>query len=148
MQIRELLYEDLEEASLLLWKSFYEAEKKSCSMAGMELFRDLTSPVSLSMNTYDGKNVLYGAFVQKELVAVGLIREKKKIVMLYVHPDSWRQGYGAHLLEFMERACDSDEIVLNASDFAVPFYEKRGYVKIAPRRNENELYVTPMKKNK
>ena len=148
MQIRELLYEELEEASLLLWKSFYEAEKKSCSMAGMELFRDLTSPVSLSMNTCDGKNVLYGVFEKKTMVAVGLLQEKRKIVMLYVHPDSWRQGYGSHLLEFMECACDSDEIVLNASDFAVDFYEKHGYEKTAPRKNENELYVTPMKKKK
>ncbi len=148
MEIRELLYEELGEASKVLWKSFYEAEKKNCSMSGMELFRDLTSPVSLAMNTCDGKNVLYGLFLQKELIAVGLLREKKKILMLYVHPSGWHQGYGTRLLAFMEQNCDTNAIELNASDFAVPFYEKKGYVKIAPRRNEDELYVTPMKKNK
>ena len=49
MEIRELGYDDLEEASEVLWKSFYEAEKKNTSMEGMELFRDLVSPVSLSV---------------------------------------------------------------------------------------------------
>lgn len=145
--IRKLKYEDFEKASEILWKSFYEAEKHNTSMDGMEYFRDLTTPVSLSMNTFDDSIVLYGAF-SPELCAVGAIKESRHILMLYVHPSREKEGIGSELLTYMEIECDADEITLNASDYAIDFYSKRGYEVIGLRRVENGLISTPMlKKN-
>ncbi len=148
MEIRELRQEDLEEASYVLWKSFYEAEKTNTSMQGMEFFRDLTSPVSLSMNSYDGSIVLYGGFSSEKLEVVGAVKEKRIILMLYVRPESWRRGYGKRMLEFLENKCISYDVYLNASDCAVEFYKKCGYRVIAPRKVEHELIFTPMQKEK
>ncbi len=148
MKIRKLCYDDLKEASDVLWKSFYEAEKHNSSMAGMERFRDLTSPISLSMNTYDGKIVLYGGFHQGKMVVVGALKEENCILMLYVLPAYWRRGFGNAMLLFLEKESASDTIKLNASDFAVPFYRNRGYHIIQARREENDLIFTPMEKIK
>ena len=148
MEIRELCYEDLEMASLVLWKSFYAAEKNNHSMAGMEKFRDLTSAVSLSINTFDGKTLLYGLFSNEKLCAVGALREKKHIVMLYVHPEEQKKGYGVKLLSYMEAVCQGERITLNSSDVAVEFYKKMGYEVSSPRRVEEEMIFTPMIKKR
>lgn len=148
MEIRELCYDDLQEASKVLWKSFYEAEKRNTSMSGMERFRDLVAPVSLSMNTFDGKIVLYGGFSEGKMIVVGALKEKKSILMLYVLPEYWHQGIGGKMLAFLEDNCTSGEIELNASDCAVEFYLRQGYHIIQPRREENDLIFTTMKKNK
>lgn len=145
--IREICYEELKTASEILWKSFYEAEKNNHSIEGMELFRDLTDPVSLSINTYDGKVVLYGYFEKGSLLAVGALKEKKHILMLYVSPAEQKKGIGVKLLEYMEKKCEGDHITLNASDVAVSFYQKYGYRTVGERRITDGLIGTPMQKD-
>jgi len=71
MEIRELNQEEYTAASELLWKSFYWSEKDNVSLAGMEKFRDLTSPVSLSVNAFYESWIFCGCFEERELVAVG-----------------------------------------------------------------------------
>ncbi len=148
MRIREISYEELEEASALLWKSFYQAEKKNHSMAGMEKFRDLTSAVSLSINTFDGSVLLYGLFSDGEMCAVGALRDKKHVLLLYVHPQKQKMGYGKKLLRYMEALCKGDRITLNSSDSAVSFYERMGYRVTSSRKVEKEMIFTPMMKER
>ncbi len=146
MEIRELVYEDLEEASLLIWASFYQAEKNHTSMAGMELFRDLTTPVSLSINTYQEDVILLGAFQNETLLGVGAVKDKSRILLLYVHPAHQKKGVGGSLLSHMENLCKEGNIELNASGFALSFYSKRGYVPLGPEREEKGIVFTPMRK--
>ncbi len=144
--IREIEYEELKAASDILWKSFYHAEKNNHAMAGLERFRDLTDPVSLSINTFDGKIVLYGYFEDKELIAVGALKEKRHILMLYVLPDSQKRGIGKEMLAFMEGKCETGRITLNSSDSAISFYRHSGFI-VCGERNETEgLISTPMEK--
>ena len=148
MEIRELEYEDLEEASKVLWKSFYEAEKHNFSLRGMEKVRDATSPVSLSMSTVDGMIALYGAFENGALCGVGALRRGNHVLLLYVRPDHWRRGFGSALLRHMEELCAPGRITVNSSDPAVPFYEAHGYAVTGPRRVEDDYIFTPMEKYK
>ena len=144
--IREICYEELKAASDVLWKSFYEAEKNNHSLEGMELFRDLTDPVSLSINTFDGSIALYGYFEEEKLLAVAALKQKKHVLMLYVLPSEQKKGIGKKLLEYMEKQCKSERITLNASDVAVSFYQKYGYRITGERKIENGLIGTPMEK--
>lgn len=145
--IREIEYEELKAASEILWKSFYHAEKNNHSMEGMERFRDLTDPVSLSMNTFDGNIVLYGYFENDLLLAVGALKEKKHVLMLYVLPEHQNRGIGKRLLQFMESECFETCISLNASDCAISFYEHNGYQVCGRRSIDEGLISTPMKKS-
>jgi len=147
VKIRMLAYEDFSEASNVLWKSFYFAEKNNHSMNGMELFRDLISPVSLSIHTLDGSVVLYGAFDSEKLVAVGALKNKSHILMLYVLPNYQKKGIGDRLLRELEKKCTVNKVTLNSSDFAISFYQKRGYRVCGPRKVERDLISTPMEKN-
>ena len=78
--IRELTFEDYDFASRLLWKSFYFAEKNVASVEGMELFRDATQPVSLSMSAFEGGTRYFGSFLNNELVGVGALKGKGHIL--------------------------------------------------------------------
>ena len=145
--IRKLEYEDFDKASDVLWRSFYDAEKHNTSMEGMELFRDLTAPVSLSINTFDGTTELYGVF-SPDLCAVGAVKDQKQILLLYVHPERKNEGIGSRLLSHLECVCEGEIVHLNASDYALQFYKKRGYEVVGGRREESGLIFTPMEKKK
>jgi putative acetyltransferase len=59
-----------------------------------------------------------------------------KIDMLYVHPAAVGQGAGAMLIDALERlaaARGTEKLIVDASDTARGFFEKRGY--IAQQRN-------------
>lgn len=146
--IRKLGFHDYSTASDVLWKSFYHAEKDIHSLKGLETFRDLTTPVSLSISEFEGVNEFYGYFLEEKLVAVGAVKEKKHILMLYVLPEFQGRGIGIQLLSFLENICLGTVITLLSSDGALEFYKRNGYVETGSRQIKDELIGTPMKKVK
>jgi len=69
-------------------------------------------------------------------VGFASLEGKDKIDMLYVHPAATGQGVGAMLVDALEKLASSrgeTKIVVDASDSARGFFEKRGYV--AQQRN-------------
>jgi putative acetyltransferase len=59
-----------------------------------------------------------------------------KIDMLYVHPAAMRQGIAAMLIDALEKLAGgrgAEKLIVDASDTARGFFEKRGY--IAQQRN-------------
>ncbi|MGC2712623.1 MAG: GNAT family N-acetyltransferase [Pseudolabrys sp.] len=69
-------------------------------------------------------------------VGFASLEGKDRIDMLYVHPAATGQGVGAMLVDALEKLASSRgevKIVVDASDSARGFFEKRGYV--AQQRN-------------
>jgi putative acetyltransferase len=69
-------------------------------------------------------------------VGFASLEGKDKIDMLYVHPATTGEGVGAMLVDALERLAGSRgvaKLVVDASDSARGFFEKRGYV--AQQRN-------------
>jgi putative acetyltransferase len=69
-------------------------------------------------------------------VGFASLQGKDKIDMLYVHPAATGQGVGAMLVDALEKlagARGATRLVVDASDSARGFFEKRGYV--AQQRN-------------
>ncbi len=166
IHIRELEYEEYNEASRLMWLTYYRFESKGKTMEQIEAFRDSIESVSLSMNSYDGRMMLLGAFDENgKLVGVGgiklktyedeekdFVNEKDHITLLFTDGEYHRCGIGSSLLSKMislalsradlrkEEPC----ITVNSSDFAVSFYEKNGFVKTSERKCDRESVYTPM----
>jgi len=64
-------------------------------------------------------------------VGFAALEGKDKIGMLYVHPAAAKQGVGAMLVDALEKLAGSRgaaKLVVDASDSARGFFEKRGYV--------------------
>ena len=116
-------------------------------MEGMELFRDLTSPVSLAMHCFSEGLQLYGLFSpQEELLAVGGVKLPDRILMLYVRFDQKKKGLGSKLLSYLESLCQGERILLNSSDEAVSFYLKHSYHVASSRTVDKGISFTPMEK--
>lgn len=144
MTFRALRDDELELASKLMWKSFYQAEKNHTSMAGMERFRDLTDPICLAMNTFSGEICLFGAFSEEKALAVGAVKFPGHILLLYVNPEEQGRGIGEKFLGYLEGQCTAKSISVNSSETAVPFYEKNGYTVIGPVCEEEGMITRPM----
>jgi putative acetyltransferase len=66
-----------------------------------------------------------------EYLGFGSLKDNKVIDMLYVHPDYAGEGVGTALADALEKialARGAEAITVDASDTAVPFFERRGYI--------------------
>ena len=144
LQILEIRDEELPKASELLWKSFYFSERKNTSVEGMELFRDLTDPISLAMNRVDGSLRLFGAWKKEVLVGIFAWKIPSHLLLLYVHPEYKHQGIGREMLNFVLQNIKGNCITVNSSDEAVSFYQKFGFETYGPRTEEKGMIYTPM----
>ncbi len=76
------------------------------------------------------------ATLQGSPVGFASLEGKDKIDMLYVHPAAAGQGVGAMLIDALEKLAGSrgaPKLIVDASDSARGFFEKRGY--LAQQRN-------------
>lgn len=130
--IEELTADDYDEDQRLAWAS---------TAADAEAFRDrLAGMVTLVVQ------------VEGEYAGFAALKDNKALEMLYVHPYHAGQGVGTALLDAIERIArgrGAAEIVVEASDTAVPFFETRGYEgtqrNMVPR-DDQWLTNTTMKK--
>jgi putative acetyltransferase len=83
-----------------------------------------------------GSQLTLVATLEGSAVGFASLASGDKIDMLYVHPAAVGQGVGAMLIDALEKLAGSRgaaKLVVDASDTARGFFEKRGY--IAQQRN-------------
>jgi putative acetyltransferase len=109
--IEDLTTDDYTEAQQEAWASVADDEKEF----GKKLAGELTLVATLA-----GSPVGFASLAGKD-----------KIDMLYVHPAAAGQGVAAMLIDALEKLAGSRgaaKLVVDASDSARGFFEKRGYV--------------------
>ena len=114
--IEELTAEDYSEAQQQAWASAADDEEQF----GKRLAGELTLIATL----------------QNSPVGFAALKGADHIDMLYVHPSVVGQGVGSMLCEALEKLAGgrgAKSLTVNASDNALEFYSKRGYV--ATQRN-------------
>lgn len=137
--------EDFEEASRMIFRTFYKYIMPTYTTEGIEFFRDTTSPLSFKMNTYDGSVTLYGAFDKETMVGVLGKRGTNHICLFFVNCDYMGKGIGKKLFGyFLDTTDKALPVTVNASDYGIPIYEKLGFVKTDERKSENGTVYTPM----
>ena len=146
LKIRKLEECDFEEASRMIFHTFYKYILPTYTIEGIEFFRDTTSPISFKMNTFDGSVTLYGAFLEDTLVGVIGKRGTNHICLFFTHKDYMGKGVGKKLFNyFLTTTKNEFPVTVNASDFGIPIYKKLGFVKTGERKEENGTVFTPMK---
>ncbi|HRN84844.1 MAG TPA: GNAT family N-acetyltransferase [Hyphomicrobium sp.] len=108
--IEELTADDYDEDQRLAWIS---------AAADAEAFAERLAGMVTLVIQIDGE---YAGFAS--------LKDNKTLEMLYVHPYHAGQGVGTTLVDALERIAagrGANEITVEASDTAVPFFEARGY---------------------
>ena len=141
IKIRQLLNNEKDKAVLFAEKVYIECKDESYSEQGIETF----------CNFVDNKEItksfkFYGAFednVLKGLIATD--RRKRHINLFFVDKISQGKGIGKKLMSVIMKDNENSYITVNSSRYAVPIYEKIGFIKTGEEKEQDGLKFTPMK---
>jgi len=141
IEIRQLLNKEKDEALLFAKKVYVESKDESYSEKGIETF----------CNFIDNKEItksfkIYGAFEDNILKGViATDRRKRHINLFFVDKFSQAKGIGKKLMSVIIDDNENSFITVNSSRYAVPIYEKIGFVKTEEEKEQDGLKFTPMK---
>lgn len=142
--IKTLGIERMPEASKLIWKSFYQAEKNNFSPDGIESFRNMTEAPVLQLEILTGKTAFYGSVEKDGLLGVIALREDH-VVLLFVRTDVQKRGIGSALLRFAAGKCKGEYFTVNSAPSALGFYEKIGFTPVGACSCVDGIISTPMR---
>lgn len=146
VEIRVLGDNDFEDASRMIFHTFYKYIMPTYTVEGIEFFRDTTSAMSFKMNTFDGSVTLYGAFDGDVLCGVLGCRGTNHICLFFTHKDYMGKGIGKKLFaHFKERTDPLQPVTVNASDYGIPIYERLGFEVVGDRYEDHGTVHTPMR---
>lgn len=141
IEIKQLVNKGKDEALLFAKRVYIECKDESYSEQGIETF----------CNFVDNKEItksfkVYGAFEDNVLKGViATDKRKRHINLFFVDKDSQGKGIGKELMSIVVNGNKNSYITVNSSRYAVPIYEKLGFVKMEEEKEQDGLKFTPMK---
>lgn len=141
IEIKQLLNNEKDEALLFTKRVYIECKDESYSEQGIETF----------CNFVDNKEItksfkVYGAFEDNVLKGViATDKRKRHINLFFVDKSSQAKGIGKKLMAIGIENNENSFITVNSSRYAVPIYEKLGFVKMEEEKEQDGLKFTPMK---
>lgn len=141
IEIKQLLNNEKDEALLFTKRVYIECKDESYSEQGIETF----------CNFVDNKEItkpfkVYGAFEDNALKGViATDKRKRHINLFFVDKSSQAKGIGKKLMAIVIENNENSFITVNSSRYAVPIYEKLGFVKMEEEKEQDGLKFTPMK---
>lgn len=82
--------------------------------------------------------------VNHQVVAYMAIQNKTHVFHLFVAQDYQRQGLATQLWNYVKAYCRSDTYSVTSSDYAVPLYEKLGFIKTSLSGYREGVPIQPM----
>ena len=141
IEIRQLLNNKKDEALLFAKKVYIESKDESYSEQGIETFCNFVNNKEITKSFK-----VYGAF--EDNVLKGLIAtdsQKRHICLFFVDKVSQGKGIGKELMRVVVNNNENSYITVNSSRYAVPIYEKLGFIKMEEEKERDGLKFTPMK---
>ena len=141
IEIRQLLNNKKDEALLFAKKVYIECKDESYSEQGIETFCNFVNNKEITKSFK-----VYGAF--EDNVLKGIIAtdsQKRHICLFFVDKVSQGKGIGKKLMRVVVNNNENSYITVNSSRYAVPIYEKVGFVKMEDEKVQDGLKFTPMK---
>ena len=141
IEIRQLLNNKKDEALLFAKKVYIECKDESYSEQGIETFYNFINNKEITKSFK-----VYGAF--EDNVLKGIIAtdsQKRHISLFFVDKSSQGKGIGKELINIVVNNNENSYITVNSSRYAVPIYEKLGFIKMEEEKERDGLKFTPMK---
>ena len=141
IEIKQLLNNEKDEALLFAKKVYIESKDESYSEQGIETFCNFVNNKKITKSFK-----VYGAFednVLKGIIATD--RRKRHISLFFVDKVSQGKGIGKKLMSTVIDDNENSFITVNSSRYAIPIYEKIGFIKTEEEKEQDGLKFTPMK---
>ena len=141
IEVKQLLNNEKDEALLFAKKVYIECKDESYSEQGIETFCKFINNKKITKSFK-----VYGAFednVLKGIIATD--RRKRHISLFFVDKVSQGKGIGKKLMSIVIDDNENSFITVNSSRYAIPIYEKIGFIKTEEEKEQDGLKFTPMK---
>jgi GNAT superfamily N-acetyltransferase/8-oxo-dGTP pyrophosphatase MutT (NUDIX family) len=140
--IKRLPQPVMPEALELVLDVFMKFEARDYREEGIRTFRSfITSP------EMTGGLVFYGAFDGDKIIGMASEKNHNHICLLFVDKDYHRKGVASAMMREMVVALKlkgADQITVNSSPFAIPFYHNFGFTETGEEQTLNGITFTPM----
>ena len=141
IEIKQLVNKEKDEALLFAKRVYIECKDESYSEQGIETFCNFVNNKEITKSFK-----VYGAF--EDNILKGIIATdspKRHICLFFVDKTSQAKGIGKKLMAIVIENNENSFITVNSSRYAVPIYEKLGFVKMEEEKEQDGLKFTPMK---
>ena len=140
IKIKQLSRKQLVDALPLVWNVFLEFEAVDYPEAGKTAFRD-----AIHSEEYLDMLTAYGAYEGKELLGMIATRnEGAHLALFFVEGNHHRKGIGRKLFDAVLAENTSPTITVYSSLYAVPVYQKLGFVITGERQEDGGIQFVPM----
>ena len=141
IEIKQLLNNEKDEALLFTKRVYIECKDESYSEQGIETFCNFVNNKEITKSFK-----VYGAFEDNILKGViATDKRKRHINLFFVDKSSQGKDIGKKLMAIVIENNENSFITVNSSRYAVPIYEKLGFVKMEEEKEQDGLKFTPMK---
>ena len=141
IEVKQLFNNEKDKALLFAKRVYIESKDESYSEQGIETFCNFVNNKEITKSFK-----VYGAFednILKGIIATD--RRKRHISLFFVDKVSQGKGIGKKLMSIVIDDNENSFITVNSSRYAVPIYEKIGFIKIEEEKEQDGLKFTPMK---
>lgn len=146
--IQRATADDWEQAMEVAWRTFLKYEAPDYSKEGIDNFLRFISDEKLFKMFLLGNYVVYVAKCSNKVIGVGTMRSGNHISLLFVDSEYQKRGVGKALLSELQKSVsvkgESSVITVNAAPFAIPFYERIGFLKSGEMTTLEGIIYQPM----
>ncbi len=150
--IRKITEHEVESAMNLVLEVFMQFEAPDYHPSAVETFkRDIIENADFLEKVKQGVCPIYGAFDGDKIVSlIGMRSTKTHINLVFTKKEYHRKGIAKaifnHLLNDVQKENPSlQELTLNSSPYAIPFYLAIGFVPMSEEQEIDGIRFTPMK---
>jgi len=140
--IRKMQTVEIPRVSEILCESYrWLAQKEGYTPAQCDWL--VTNRGSIQTVTIESQKELYLVAIQETIICGMTAIRENRITKFYIDPLFHRQGIGAILFKEAENQILLSgycELVLGATDTAIPFYQKMGLVQISREPYQNDIF--------
>ena len=148
IQYRRAIVDDSTHISGLMLQTQFQFSVEDFSTQGKELLEQLCSPKEIKHYITRG-DVYFVAEVEGAIVGVIGIRDNNHLAHNFVRGELHGQGISTKLWELAKGVClesgNPGEFELRASTFAIPIYERWGFVVESEIEDTGGIMSTPMR---
>lgn len=139
-----------QEIANLIKQVFGEFVAPAYGPEGVNHFLDYIEPANISKRRSEGNHLALTAKIDEQVVGIIEIRDWNHICLLFVDKKYHNNGIAQRLFRESVRHCrekGTAELDVNSSLFAVPIYERLGFVQTESEQTKNGIIFVPMKLN-
>ncbi len=149
-EVRWARADEWKPAMVMIWKTFLKYEGSDYSQEGIRNFFEFITDDGLYRSFLEGRYQMMVALDDGRVIGAGSLRNSNHLSLLFVDEDYHRRGVGRTIMDclcdYLKREMGERSMSLQASPYAVHFYQKLGFHIVKPEQEISGIRVTAMEK--